>query len=86
MCVLAVCNKEQAQIILKREFKLWAILQGTENRVATFHLSLSLSLYIYIYIYIYICVCVCVCVRVLHIFCLLMIVFSVNYTTIEDDY
>ena len=38
MCVLAVYNKAQAQIISNREFKLWTFLQGTESRVAT-HLS-----------------------------------------------
>ena len=37
MCVLAVHNKAQAQIISNREFKLWTILQGTTSRVATFH-------------------------------------------------
>jgi len=36
MCVLAVFNKAQAQIISNREFKLWRFLQGTESRVATF--------------------------------------------------
>ena len=36
MCVLAVFNKTQAQIISNREFKLWRFLQGTESRVATF--------------------------------------------------
>ena len=35
-CVLAMCNKAQAQIISYREFKLWTFLQGTESRVATF--------------------------------------------------
>ena len=36
VCVLAVYNKAQAQIISNREFKLWTFLQGTESRVATF--------------------------------------------------
>ena len=36
VCVLAVYNKAQAQIISKREFKLWTFLRGTESRVATF--------------------------------------------------
>ena len=30
------CNKVIAQIISNRKFKLWAIRQGTEARVATF--------------------------------------------------
>ena len=29
-CVLIVCNKARTQIIAKREFLLWKILQGTE--------------------------------------------------------
>jgi len=37
VCVLAVYNKAQAQIVWNREFKLWTFLQGTEYRVATFH-------------------------------------------------
>ena len=36
VCLLAVYNKAQAQIISNREFKLWTFLQGTESRVATF--------------------------------------------------
>ena len=36
VCVLAVYNKAQAQIISNREFELWTFLQGTESRVATF--------------------------------------------------
>ena len=54
--VLAVWNMALAQIILKRELKLWKIPQGTESRVATFHAEICVMFCQ--------CVCVCVCVCV----------------------
>jgi len=63
VCVRA-CIKALAQIISKREFKLWTILQGLNPRVVTFHAEICVLSHQCVRVYVCVCVCVYVVVSI----------------------